>query len=364
MKLSKLAIMSMTGLALSSPTLAAANDTPPQRYLYLGGHIGWNFLDIGGHYDDLTDSPGGYFLPGLQAGYRFADNWSLQGTWERSKNSTELFGDDDVNTNVLTASLRRHFNTGSFEPYVGIGAGEYRTKYRDSHDESPYPETIGTLEGGFQKWLGSRWLLDVGARPYYSFRTERWDTTVYAGLSYAIGLDRPEEASKPRPVAGVRDGDGDGVPDDRDACPDTPRGALVDDTGCQLYLEHDIRETLYVEFAHDKAEVRHDSYPRLQNLARKMTEYPSAKVVLNGHTDSTGSASYNQALSQKRAAAVKAVLFNYYNVSPDRITTNGYGESRPIADNSTAEGRARNRRVEAILKATSKEAAYDQGSIR
>ena len=89
-----------------------------------------------------------------------------------------------------------------------------------------------------------------------------------------------------------------------------------------------------------------------------MRQYPSANLVLEGHTDSTGSAAYNKKLSQQRADAVKTVLVDHYNVSADRITTVGYGEEKPIADNKTSEGRAENRRVETIMKATTKEAQF------
>ena len=89
-----------------------------------------------------------------------------------------------------------------------------------------------------------------------------------------------------------------------------------------------------------------------------MRKYPSANLVLEGHTDSTGAASYNKSLSKKRADAVKKVLVEEFNISTDRITTEGYGEEKPIADNGTSEGRAENRRVEAIMKATTQEAQY------
>lgn len=350
MDLKKLTMLAGFGFSLLSiSTLLIADDrhSHPQRYLYAGGHIGWNFLDIGRHYDEITTKKEGFFLPGLQAGYRFSENWSLNGTWEYTKDSTELFGDDDVNTSVFTGVLRHHFDYSGFEPYVGLGAGQYRTEYRDSHNGSEYPETIAALEGGIQKWLGSSFFVDVGARPYYSLRTERWDTIVYAGLNVAFGLGGSE-----RPKQG--DDDKDGVLNGVDACPDTPEGALVDKKGCQLYLDSDIRETLYVEFDLDKANVRSASYPLLRNLAQKMREYPSSNLELEGHTDSTGSAGYNLNLSVKRAEAVKSVFIDHFHIDESRISAKGLGESQPNANNGTSEGRAKNRRVEATLRATKK----------
>ena len=143
-----------------------------------------------------------------------------------------------------------------------------------------------------------------------------------------------------------------------DECPETPAGALVDEKGCQQYLDRDVKETLYVEFGLNKAEVRQTSYPELENLANEMRKYPSADLELHGYTDSSGAASYNKKLSKQRADAVKKVLVDNFDISEERITTEGYGEESPIADNSTSEGRAQNRRVEAIMKATTKEAQF------
>ena len=154
------------------------------------------------------------------------------------------------------------------------------------------------------------------------------------------------------------DDDGDGVVNSMDQCPDTPAGALVDEKGRQQYLDKDVKKTLYVEFGLDKAEVRQTSYSDLELLADEMTQYPSAQLVLEGHTDSTGAASYNKKLSKQRADAVKKVLVESYSIDESRISTVGYGEEKAIADNNTSEGRAQNRRVETILKATTQEAQF------
>lgn len=373
-------------------TTAVTADEIPERYFYFGGHISENFLDVGDHIDGDT-SDNSVTLPGAQIGYRFNRDWSVQGWWERNNSNTQLFRKAD--TNIAHGSLRKHFaGNSAFEPYVGIGAGEFRTEFSrarvaaQSLSDEDFKETIGTLETGFQTMLHPHFMLDVGARPYYSFRTERWDAEVYAGLNFLIGASEKEEEPAPVVENVVTDSDGDGVPDDRDQCantpagaqvdatgceldddgdgvvnsadecPDTPAGALVDEKGCQQYLEKDVKETLYVEFGLDKAEVRQTSYPDLERLAEEMRKYPSADLVLEGHTDSTGAASYNKSLSKKRADAVKKVLVEEFNISTDRITTEGYGEEKPIADNGTSEGRAENRRVEAIMKATTQEAQY------
>jgi OOP family OmpA-OmpF porin len=80
-----------------------------------------------------------------------------------------------------------------------------------------------------------------------------------------------------------------------------------------------------------------------------MKDYPDLKVVIEGHTDSVGTSAYNKKLSQERAGAVKNYMVEKNGIDSSRITTEGFGKERPIADNATAEGRAQNRRVEAAV---------------
>jgi len=100
-----------------------------------------------------------------------------------------------------------------------------------------------------------------------------------------------------------------------------------------------------VLFDFDKTAVKPDGAKILDRLIAFLKENSDKKVELEGHTDSVGSDQYNQALSERRAASVKDYLTKR-GINPGRISTHGFGESKPIADNKTAEGRARNRRVE------------------
>jgi OmpA-OmpF porin, OOP family len=102
---------------------------------------------------------------------------------------------------------------------------------------------------------------------------------------------------------------------------------------------------LNVEFEFDKAVVRAIYGDELRAVAEAMKTHGDIDLVLEGHTDSIGTDAYNQDLSERRAAAVKERIAQDYGIDRSRIKTVGYGESRPIADNSTEEGRARNRRV-------------------
>jgi outer membrane protein OmpA-like peptidoglycan-associated protein len=106
-----------------------------------------------------------------------------------------------------------------------------------------------------------------------------------------------------------------------------------------------------VLFAVDSASLRPDLASDIQSVAQNLLRYPNSQIQIIGHTDNTGSASYNQDLSQRRAVSVASVLRNS-GVPSARVTAFGRGEDQPIASNLTPEGRAQNRRVEIIIRPT------------
>lgn len=107
---------------------------------------------------------------------------------------------------------------------------------------------------------------------------------------------------------------------------------------------------LKILFDNDKSIVKPQYYDEVKRVADFMTRHPEVTATLEGHTDSNASADYNLALSQRRVDAVKQILIQNYNIDASRLNSIGYGESHPIADNATAEGRQRNRRVIAVFK--------------
>ena len=133
------------------------------------------------------------------------------------------------------------------------------------------------------------------------------------------------------------DTDGDGVYDHRDKCPETPAGAKVNAQGCWVLEE--------VLFDTDKSVIKTLAFSILDEVVKVLKKNPGLRVELGGHTDSVGTAVYNMKLSQKRANAVKAYLVNM-GIDAQRLSTAGYGLTKPVASNDTVEGRSLNRRVE------------------
>ena len=138
------------------------------------------------------------------------------------------------------------------------------------------------------------------------------------------------------------DSDDDGVVDSKDQCPKTSKDFMVDGYGCPQTA------TLRVHFASAKYNITDSIINDLQYFALFLKENKGYDVIIYGYTDSVGDANKNKALSQKRANTVKEALVRY-GIKSTRLTAIGKGEENPIADNSTKEGRAQNRRIEVEL---------------
>ena len=129
-------------------------------------------------------------------------------------------------------------------------------------------------------------------------------------------------------------------------------------TPVEVVVEEKIAITERIHFEFDKANIRPVSYPILDDVILLLQKNQQINLVrIEGHTDWIGSDEYNLKLSQRRANAVRDYL-STYGISPDRLIAVGYGESRPIADNNTVEGRARNRRIEFMSIKTGEKGTY------
>lgn len=138
------------------------------------------------------------------------------------------------------------------------------------------------------------------------------------------------------------DADGDGVADDKDACPNTAKGVRVDERGCEI---KPVSQLKGIGFRFASAELTPESLPALDVAVEVLKRHPGINLEVAGHTDNIGGEDYNLDLSEKRANSVVA-YFVSQGIDADRLVAIGYGKGLPIASNDTEEGRALNRRVE------------------
>ena len=157
------------------------------------------------------------------------------------------------------------------------------------------------------------------------------------------------------------DEDGDGVFDRRDRCPDTPADTPVEHHGCPLPqypasappVEPQapasevitLNDAGKVLFDFDRSDLSAAARSQLDGLMGKLSHANVASIRVVGHTDSVGTDAYNEGLSERRASSVVEYLLTQ-GLAPEKLTSEGKGESEPVADNETEEGRAQNRRVE------------------
>ena len=144
-----------------------------------------------------------------------------------------------------------------------------------------------------------------------------------------------------------KDSDGDGVDDTKDKCPGTAAGTRVDASGCPILFTPERTPVILrgVTFETGKSALRPESYTVLDIVAGSLQGNPDIRIEIAGYTDNTGTAAVNTRLSQARAEAVRAYLVSK-GVALERMIARGYGPSNPVATNTTAAGRAQNRRVE------------------
>jgi len=151
------------------------------------------------------------------------------------------------------------------------------------------------------------------------------------------------------------DSDGDGVYDGLDQCPDTPSHLKADDQGCPIsvteteeqLLDTGMIRTSEVKFQSGSAVLDLADTSGLDEIGEVLNNWPELRIEIGGHTDSQGAEAFNQRLSEDRAQAVMAYMVERFpSARAGQFSAKGYGESMPVADNATAEGRAENRRVE------------------
>ncbi|MDO9169710.1 MAG: OmpA family protein [Methylobacter sp.] len=253
-----------------------------------------------------------------------------------------------------TADLQYYFSRDKFSPYTVIGLGGMNSCASANCGAG----IIGEAGAGFTYELHDNFLLRSDVRYRYNNNLnahvqpgtdEFHDMTVNVGFVIPFG-DKPKPAEKyeaPVAVAAVADcstldSDADGVNNCLDLCPDTLKDTTVDHTGCPVKLvlkgQH---------FEYNSAKLTLNAKHILDLVAENIVTHPLKNdIEVQGHASSEGADDYNMRLSQKRAQSV--VDYLKMKGVTNRLVAKGYGETQPIADNSTEAGRSENRRVELI----------------
>ena len=368
-------LISIVALCSATSVWAADGAAPEKGQFYI--HPEFVYYDPPGKlgYDDYATAPG------IILGWSFAPNWSGEGQYykvdpELKNPPSGPGGKGQVES--WSGNVLYHLPTlGSwFAPFATIGGG------RGNYDADKYKGNNTSTQNEYNFGVGAyvgtskRFAFRFDLRGVYLNHAEELRPYASAGLVVKLGRVEAPPAPPPAPPP-VVDSDGDGVPDSTDQCPNTPHGVKVDSVGCPLDSDGDgvpdyldkcpntpkgtkvdatgcpipVATTfdLTVEFAFNSAEINDLSFRELRKAMTFMRDNPNTTAVVEGNTDNKGTEKYNQKLSERRAAAVKDVLVKS-GIDASRLTTVGYGETRPVASNDTEEGRQKNRRVSIVVK--------------
>jgi OOP family OmpA-OmpF porin len=340
--------------ALLAGSLALAN---PYNY-EITPVVGYNFAE-----GNLGFKDNGYLVYGAEMQFNNPD-------WMISPEIAVLYTDSNTHngeyalpadgaTDVLRVAMNGVYTYASdsfFVPFAKAGVGMEKM---DNNKQGNVDSLFLDAGAGLKFPIMDQVALKLEAVYELKENANRWDNNVMGlfGINFAFGAPEAKPVpvaapvvapvvAKPAPVvAPVKvdgDADKDGVKDSMDKCPNTPAGVQVDANGCTIVAN------LHINFENNSYKIDKASDVNVEKFATFMKAAKLYKAEIIGHTDSVGSEAANMKLSENRANAVKNSLVAK-GVDADRVTTVGKGESMPVASNMTKEGRAENRRIEAVL---------------
>jgi outer membrane protein OmpA-like peptidoglycan-associated protein len=313
---------------------------------------GWDWNDhisIEGYYSQLGSVE---LNPGGELGYRMLGGNAMLHYWarggERVKGSIALYAKAGLNHMTNDGEGIRYESKNQGQLFGAIGAELYLPKKFsvrfeiDSYDTDASLFSLNIIKRfGFKSRTPS-----LPPLPIVEKETQQEEFV-------AMVEELPATAAGPKVVQlapVVLDTDQDGLLDDEDQCPYTPKGVSINELGCATYHGKIGDLIANVQFEVNSASLTEPSKIALDEIVDMLATYVAVKIEVQAHSDNTGSATYNKKLSQKRAESVVEYLAEK-QIAKDRLAPLGFGEEKPIADNNTAQGRAENRRVEFILKA-------------
>ena len=268
---------------------------------------------------------------GLRVGYNFTKNFGTEAVFDYIKTEGSDVDQGDINVyNYHLDALYHFMPSGPVVPYLAAG---YGGQTREAHFEE-------VTYGVFNYGGGVKYFLTDGLALRGDLRglVMKHDDHTYHDVEYTVGVDFLFGGVKPMAAAAARE---------PEAAPEAPLEPIPAQEPTPGHFKYCI--TLHGEFDIDRALIRPEYRPEIERVAEFMKKYPTTTAVIEGHTDNVGTAEYNLDLSQRRADAVMNYLVENLGIERSRLSAKGYGLSRPIADNSTDEGRQKNRRIEAII---------------
>ncbi|MCG3760733.1 OmpA family protein [Vibrio cincinnatiensis] len=314
------AMISVSVMAVSSSAIAD---------VYLGGKMGQTWLDdacrAGNVCEDRDATLGAYL------GYNVNHWFAIEAGYDMLGKFTGV-GLNDERVKAITFAPKFSLPISqSVDLYAKLGGA-----YVDYGSESDY---------SFLGAAGAEFFVtpNVSLRTEYQLLTDINNdqvraeaNTVSLGVSYRFGgASQPATVSESRPV-------------EVEEVIIVEEAPVIDVQPKIVKKTFEFQQLDSSNFAVNSAKLNEESKEQLSDLVLFLNEYPQANVIVTGHTDSSGSAAYNQTLSEKRAKAVADAIVER-GIEPSRISWKGEGESKPIASNATAHGRELNRRVDIVI---------------
>jgi outer membrane protein OmpA-like peptidoglycan-associated protein len=340
MKISRLAIVLLPALA---PGLAHAKPFELELGGGLGGHAFSENGELGVSDSMLDASPLSAVALAMRVGYPILERLAVEG--EAVYIPTE---DDRINESANVFALRTHVRfdalTGRLRPFVvgGIGFHVLSTTSSEMNDDTDKAwHWGGGLRFRFTNALEGRFDLRHLIVPDRTLDGATSDFEFTAGVTYRLGAAKTRRASS---AGRDLDRDHDGFADQIDRCPNEPEiiNSWRDDDGCPDAI---IEELNGIQFEWDSANIDPASAPILDRAYQILINNSSLTIEISGHTSTDGDPGRNVELSYQRADAVEAELVRR-GIPEYRILTVGHGSLKPIADNTTEDGRRKNRRIE------------------
>lgn len=271
---------------------------------------------------------------GIRGGYNFTRYVGVEALFDYVRTEGTL-ASDDTNMYRYGGDVLLHLLPDSdLVPYLAAGYGGITL---DRENQKTNNHGVFDYGVGLKYFLTDELALRGDFR-HLVFRESgetlyNYEYTV--GVTYQFGGEKPAPAPVPAPVVEPAP-----VPE----APLEPVPAAEPAPGRYKYCI-----TLHIEFDIDKADIRPEYHDEVAKVGDFMKKYPTTTAVIEGHTDNVGTAEYNMGLSQRRAESVVNYLVDKFGIERSRLSAQGYGLTRPVADNATNEGKQKNRRIEAII---------------